>query len=376
VNADFAALGHRPGVNHALPPAGTRREGAGTGQVECNSDQTGSRALFRYTSDRSNQLADEPLSDFKQHHPHTLDSLPILPGPLTPEEIQNEAERAAALAEKQADAGYKERQLALTKSANRLTATNVILTWLLAVFTAIGAGAAWYQGVIANRNAQSAKISADAAKSAADTAVVTLNEMKADAQKTLRASNDAMDIDQRAWVGLFPLEFPTDAANINVEQRGSASNSGKTPARDVHAVMGVYTHFRNPDHYTPVRKDFDWIMCIEKEAWNNEIKQTDFLYASFKPPYKGRCGLPPLRDRLRDWVGVPQIRSLGVIPPGNTPYKLPLPLTESLREYDVIFYGEIRYTDFAGQGRSTEFCYYEPAASNSFYQCDKLNDMN
>jgi hypothetical protein len=182
-------------------------------------------------------LADETLSDIKQHHPHTLDGLPILPGPLTPEEIHNEAERAVALADKQADAGYKERQLALTASANRLTAANVRLTWLLAIFTAIGAGAAWYQGVVANRNAQSAKISADAAKSAADTAVATLNEMKTDAQNTLNASNEAMNLDQRAWVGLSELKIVhTDAGDA--EQQGFAINSGKTPARDVHAIMG------------------------------------------------------------------------------------------------------------------------------------------
>ena len=116
--------------------------------------------------------------------------------------------------------------------------------------------------------------------------------MKSDAQKTLNASKDAMEIDQRAWVGLSPLEFHTDAATRITEQRGSGQTRGKTPARDVHAVMGVYVDFNlgNAIHSTPVRKDFDWITCIEKEAWNHEIKQTDYLYSHGDAPYKGRWG--------------------------------------------------------------------------------------
>ena len=71
------------------------------------------------------ELADEPSSEVKQHHP-SGGGVPILRGPLTEEERR--------IAE---DAAYKERQLALTESANRLTATNARFTRVLALFTAL-----------------------------------------------------------------------------------------------------------------------------------------------------------------------------------------------------------------------------------------------
>jgi hypothetical protein len=50
---------------------------------------------------------------------------------------------------------------------------------------------------------------------------------------------------------------------------------------------------------------------------------------------------------------------------------------QSLNRFTFILYGEIRYTSFVGsERRSTQFCYFEPAGTTSFYPCDKLNDMN
>jgi hypothetical protein len=77
------------------------------------------------------------------------------------------------------------------------------------------------------------KASTDAAKAATDSVKV--------ANDTLAASQNAMLLDQRAWVGLTELKIVTEGDHP--EQQGFAINSGKTPARNVHAVMGVYARF-------------------------------------------------------------------------------------------------------------------------------------
>lgn len=206
-------------------------------------------------------MADEPWSDVKQHHPGGEGDLPILHGPLTAEERRIADERAAALAETEADAKYKERQLTLTESANRLASINVLFTWILAVFTAIGAAAACYQGWVANKNARSAEIAAKAAKSAADTANATLNEMRtgqgaqdthtlaqqavtqadqttnlAGATKSLaQTSKDALVSVQRAFVFPAPsvatVYKPQTTELMSIELQPVWANVGETPTR-------------------------------------------------------------------------------------------------------------------------------------------------
>ena len=210
------------------------------------------------------------------------------------------------------------------------------------------------------------KASTDAANAAADSVKV--------ARDTLDANKVAMLLDQRAWIGLSELKIVRTDAD-HVEQQGFAINSGKTPARDVHAVMGVYAYWTPVGPYKPNEKDYDWIRYILKRAWNKEITQTDYLvsHLEINPPYHGR--LPPLQN-FRDWVGAPQLKTMGVIPPGNRPYKIPLPNLVNTPSFTLIIYGEIRYTDFIGkEKRSTQFCYLG-VPTVDFYPCDKLNDMN
>jgi hypothetical protein len=214
---------------------------------------------------------------------------------------------------------------------------------------------------------KAAKASTDAAKAANDSVKV--------ARDTLDANNRATLIDQRAWIGLSELKV-VNTDTEQAEQQGFAINSGKTPARDVHAVMGVYAHYSPVGPYTPNAQDYEWIRYILKRAWNNQIKQTDYLYAHIEinPPYHGL--LPPLSN-FRDWVGAPQEKSMGVIPPGSSPYRLPLPHFAPIpTTFTLIFYGEIRYTDVTGKDKlSTQFCYIGPPGKAPVYPCEKLNDM-
>jgi hypothetical protein len=187
------------------------------------------------------------------------------------------------------------------------------------------------------------------------------------ARETLGASKNAMLLDQRAWVGLSQLKVTSSHTGL-IAPEGLAVNSGKTPARDVHAVMGIYAH---DGPYIPNDQDYDFIRYIVRKAWNKEITQTDYLYQGpmpVNPPYDGM--LPPLSvgvSKMRAWVLVPELKSMGVIPPGNSPYKPPFPNSPiGLGISTLIFYGEIRYTDFVGkERRSTQFCYYEPPESSA-----------
>lgn len=112
-------------------------------------------------------------------HPESTDShalpgernIPFLHGPLSKKEQWAEDERQRAKADREADNAYKSRQIALTESSVKLTKTNVVVTWILAVFTAVGAGAAIYQGV-------AARVAAEAAKKASETADATLKELQ------------------------------------------------------------------------------------------------------------------------------------------------------------------------------------------------------
>src|ERR1700733_14057368 len=92
------------------------------------------------------KLANEQTSgEGKQHHQQAGD-IRVLP---TEEERRIAADREARQAEREIDNEFKERQLDVQESANRLTGRTIWLTFLLAIFTAIGTVAAWYQGHMA-----------------------------------------------------------------------------------------------------------------------------------------------------------------------------------------------------------------------------------
>jgi hypothetical protein len=306
---------------------------------------------------------------------------------LTPEEqkkAQEERERAdevkAARAHREADESYKNRQLELMESGNKQTAAYVQLTRALAFFSLVALIATFYQGCLAKRNTDIAQISANAAKSAAKTASDTLGEMKGESERTFKANQDAMRLDERPWLGVSQLEI-NHSANGALEQQGSASNSGKTPARKVQAVMGVYTE---ENLYTPGDKDFTFIDYVVKKVWNNEIKAPDYLADAFSRRDPSYHGILPPQNTFRSQIFAPHLKTLGVIPPGNTPYKLPLPhLVNAGIITTFIFYGEIKYFDSVSiKQHSTQFCYYQHPESLrdsqviKSYLCDKFNDMD
>jgi hypothetical protein len=96
--------------------------------------------------------------------------IPLLHGPTTAEEQAAIDQERQTRADKEADAAYKNRQIAVAEAANSLTRTNIRLTWVLAAFTAVTAGATLYQGYVSNKSANAARDAATASQQAADTA--------------------------------------------------------------------------------------------------------------------------------------------------------------------------------------------------------------
>ncbi len=191
-------------------------------------------------------------------------AVPLLHRPLTQAEQAASDERREKQAEKQAEESYKQRQLTLAESANRATWTNIILTLVLAVFTAIGAGAAWYQGHVARLAAKASQDAADAAGKAAGAAAGTLTETiannvrqeglaeqarkdaiaaanasNAQSVNALQATIDNFRQEQRAWIAPKNAYFTmppdsTDPIKFEIQY----VNVGKQPA---FAVRPTYT---------------------------------------------------------------------------------------------------------------------------------------
>ena len=140
-------------------------------------------------------------------------------------------------------------------------------------------------------------------------------------------------------------------------------------------VVGVYGHYGSLAHYTPDEEDYRWMAAIVKKAWNKELKSGEYLYNGLI----GAQGPVPPGLARRDFVGMPKVISLGVLPPGNSPYKLSFPgqVTGFLT---LIIYGEIKYADIVDKKQgTTQFCYTVPPTFKSaeavFYACEKFNDM-
>jgi hypothetical protein len=150
--------------------------------------------------------------------------------------------------------------LRLSTRALRWSATVSVLSLIVSSLTLILLGLTVYFAQLRWKEmVMATKASAKAARAATDSVGV--------AQDTLDASKKAMALDQRAWIG---LSEPKLVHNDNgyVLQLGYAINSGKTPARDVHAVMGVYAYYNYATPYTMTEKDYSWIRYILKKAWN------------------------------------------------------------------------------------------------------------
>jgi hypothetical protein len=162
----------------------------------------------------------------------------VLHGRPTESEQAASDERRKRQAERDIEASYKRRQLTLAESANRATWTNTRLTIVLAVFTAISAGAALYQGHVAKLAAQASQQAAYAAcvsSQIARNGVIEAQRGENDAhQSSVAAAYQAMAATQAESAVVIPVTGKAIiTANQKIEETFYLENSGSTAAQNV-----------------------------------------------------------------------------------------------------------------------------------------------
>jgi hypothetical protein len=179
----------------------------------------------------------------------------------------------------EADARQRERE----KKDDEYKRRQLLFNFLLVVVGSLTVGVYAYQASIMNSSLEAAKVSANAAKSAADTADATLKAMKTSAVETsaqidrliaqqqrtadsmeqnlvrskaaLDASIKASRLDQRAWIGFIGVT----AKNVAIGSKPSFTqiiiNTGKTPALDVRAriddIFSTAAQTFAPEYHAP-----------------------------------------------------------------------------------------------------------------------------
>jgi hypothetical protein len=191
--------------------------------------------------------------------------IPLLHGPITPEE-QIALDREWKIeAEKEADRAYKSRQLTVAESANKLTRANIRLTWVVVFFTAVTAGAAWYQGFVANKSAKAAKDAADASGSAAYSAClgaqISRGALIQEMQAGVDAHNSAVATTYQTMVASETEEasvVPNIKAfelipNLPIEAVWEIKNEGKSVAKNIrgYARYVFIARDKDPDFNYP-----------------------------------------------------------------------------------------------------------------------------
>lgn len=253
------------------------------------------------------------------------------------------------------------------ESADKISKSDRIMvaaTIVIAVGTLVSAGAIvlqWREMIgggqqtdalikAANTNACAARKSAAAAKSFADTAALIntniglaerdFSRMANNSTNAIKATQEAMRLDQRAWVGVTEVGPPRPAEDDPgyVTIPITIVNTGKTPARNTfvryNGKVSLEDHFSVPRYISP-------------------------------------------------------LRSIGVIQPGMKAYDnitvkgvIAKPMPRMLRQFstdiNLYFFGEVVYDDIFGQHHSTRFCARYPYDSFSGQPnfCDTYNEAD
>lgn len=281
------------------------------------------------------------------------DGVPILHGPPSPEEIRLQQENEKLRAEKETEAAFRQRQIDLTESGVKLTKANVKITWVLAIFTAIGAGAAVYQGHVS-------KIAADAAKSAADTAAQSLGEVK-----NGQGAQDTHTLAQQAVTQALQTTALAEAARRSAEAQISAAHStasaANTARESLTSVQGAFLAFLGNASYDKVFESGKIGALTFTFPWNN-IGNTATRNLDTHVNWKAfpSSGMPQNFD-FADYPGVDKRQAeVGRGMAGNATINVPIAYLDLSRRKQLRLYvwGWATYDDvFNGTRRHlSEFC--------------------
>lgn len=96
--------------------------------------------------------------------------IPILHGPITPAEQEEQEKREKDKRKDETENAFKERQITATEAANKLSGRNLILTGVTAIIATAACVGTWYQSVMNKRSWE--------------TANSTLSQMKVDSAES------------------------------------------------------------------------------------------------------------------------------------------------------------------------------------------------
>ncbi len=300
-----------------------------------------------------------------------------------------------------------------------------IAEWLTVILTVVIAGVGFLQWFVykqqtrimgsdnpqtqklieaASINACAAQKSAQAARDFADTAAL-INSGIGDAVKKLDAQAKAIDDsrkaserqsskafqstvdnfrqEQRAWVGFSGFTVQPDPNNAGVVASAghppmgmnlavaAILNSGKTPARNVRAVVGL--GFKEPSHLL-TRSDESWMTSalqnIEAGMVSPDPRSATFAQGNLKSQY-------PINSPTMGRFTVESV-ALGVIAPNiAVPFAHPTNwIAVGVHPEDVVIFGLVTYLDVVNITRTTKFCSYRAQVGETTLRvCPIYNDM-
>jgi hypothetical protein len=210
---------------------------------------------------------------------------------------QSDRERAEEVRkrERRADEDH-ELLLSLQREQTTAQTTQANFTKVIAALTFVGFFVSTLQFCAAKRSADASERASKAAEDAVAVGrgqlIASLNASdSSDAQSrdamensnaqslsALNASREALRLDQRAWVGFSGITEQL-RSDISREAGSAMTNTGKTPARNVEAVLGLFSRM---GRYSPPSTDEKWMKSFI--AWAESIdRQGNITVTNFLP---------------------------------------------------------------------------------------------
>ena len=216
--------------------------------------------------------------------------IPLIPGPLTPEEKLAQEREQDRKAKEQSDTAFQERQVQAVESANNIAARNTLLTGIACLISAVTLGGTLYQAHVNNRVLQNAQATLSQMKTDSGTssrqfqvqlghydAGLGVTQMLAQhageqsisadttahaAQGSLGVAQRSLDVSNRPWIDATitqksALTFGPSGAGVNVAFQ----------LRDVGHTPAIHTLYHASIVYLPQKT---WHMVEVKEAERQE----------------------------------------------------------------------------------------------------------
>jgi hypothetical protein len=191
-------------------------------------------------------------------------------------------------------------------------------------------------------------------------------------QGQLKQQSDAMQLDQRAWVGFSGFSEIYKAATQGQHSAGSVIiNTGKTPTRSVNAI--VFINERTASVY-PNPADVSWMNNLITRSEDKGDRGSGGKLVDRIPHPKGFISLSgPVRLSIGTIAtGEPQ----PLISIGRFAGETKKDNSDLYPRNVVVIFGKIEYWDVFGHPRKTIFCSQRSASPEQpFGRCPIYNDM-